>query len=112
MVAAPPRRQIGCVDLTETTMRKLTLLLLVLATGCSQMHGPVRVRPGSNVALPTEGESLTKQLVTAGACAATEGVEKTEECRDRIDSAAPRTPEVPGTGRTVPGTLKPKFRRP
>jgi hypothetical protein len=76
--------------------RRLPLLsLLVAVTGCAGGLIPIKIRPGSNVALPDD-RSWIGDLVGAVACSKSKDPRKGTQCgQARIDS-------IPQRGDTLP----------
>jgi hypothetical protein len=77
--------------------RSPSLLLLLALTGCVGGIVPVKIRPGSNIALP-DGGSLVDNIVGSLLCAKGTNPPNGAQCGQfRIDSLLPRsdTPLTP-----------------
>lgn len=71
--------------------RSRSLLLLLAVTGCVGGIVPVRIRPGSNIALPDKG-SFVDNIVGSLLCAKGANPPNGAECGQfRIDSVLPRS---------------------
>jgi hypothetical protein len=75
--------------------RSRSLLLLLALTGCVGGIVPVKIRPGSNIALP-DGGSLVGDIVGGVLCAKGKNPRKGGQCGQvRIDSIPQRIDTLP-----------------